>query len=84
MQGSANPWGPRLREFFRQVEAEVISNCSNKIHQTWGPWISRSLYKIGRNKHLGDSQLTIYFYLFIILLARASHLEIDLRKTFVY
>ena len=26
--------GPRLREYFRQVEAEVVSNSRNKIHQT--------------------------------------------------
>ena len=26
---------PRLWECFRQVEAELISNSSNKIHQTW-------------------------------------------------
>ena len=26
---------PRLRECSRQVEAEVVSNSSNKIHQTW-------------------------------------------------
>ena len=25
---------PRLREWFRQVEAEVISNSRNKLHQT--------------------------------------------------
>ena len=35
---------PRLRECCRQVEAEVVSNSSNKIHQTWeGPY-SRALY----------------------------------------
>ena len=26
---------PRLQECARQVEAEVVSNSSNKIHQTW-------------------------------------------------
>ena len=26
--------GPRLSEYFRQVEAEVIRNCMNLIHQT--------------------------------------------------
>ena len=26
---------PRLQKFFRQVEAEVVSNSRNKIHQTW-------------------------------------------------
>ena len=29
--------GPRLQECCRQVEAEVVSNCRNKIHQTWIP-----------------------------------------------
>ena len=28
---------PRLRECWRQGQAEVVSNSSNKIHQTWGP-----------------------------------------------
>ena len=41
---------PRLRECSRQVEAEVVSNSSNKIHQTWGPPFSRALYLLhGRN-----------------------------------
>ena len=31
---------PRLRELFRQVEAEVVSNSRNKILQTWGPFLS--------------------------------------------
>ena len=35
---------PKLRECSRQVEAEVVSNSSSQLHQTWGPWISRSLY----------------------------------------
>ena len=26
---------PRLREFSKQVEAEVVSNSRSKIHQTW-------------------------------------------------
>ena len=35
---------PRLRECCGQVEAEVVSNCRNKIHQTWErPW-SQALY----------------------------------------
>ena len=34
----------RLRECCRQGRAEVVSNRSNKIHQTWGPPFSRSLY----------------------------------------
>ena len=28
---------PRLHEYGRHVEAEVVSNSKNKIHQTWGP-----------------------------------------------
>ena len=27
---------PRLSEFLRQVQAEVVSNSRNKIHKTWG------------------------------------------------
>ena len=34
---------PRLREFFRQVEAEMVSNSRNEIHQTWGPLCNPSL-----------------------------------------
>ena len=33
----------RFGECFRQVEAEVISYSSNKIHQTWGPPFSSAL-----------------------------------------
>ena len=35
---------PRLCECCRQGQAEVMSNSSNNIHQTWGPPFSRSLY----------------------------------------
>ena len=37
---------PRLHEYCRHVEAEVVSNSKNKIHQTWGPPFSRALYKL--------------------------------------
>ena len=33
---------PRLREFFGQVEAKVVSNSRNKFRQTWGPLFSPS------------------------------------------
>ena len=36
---------PRLRESFRQVEAEEESNSRNKIHQTWEQPYRDSLYK---------------------------------------
>ena len=29
--------GPRLGECCRQVEAEVVGDSRNKIHQSWGP-----------------------------------------------
>ena len=35
----------RLRECCRQVEAEVVSNSRNKIHQTWERPFRDSLYK---------------------------------------
>ena len=35
--------GPRLRESCREVQAEVISKSSNKIHQIWVPPFSRTL-----------------------------------------
>ena len=41
------PW---LRECSRQVEAEVVSNSSNKIHQTWEALFWRPLYsRFGEN-----------------------------------
>ena len=41
---------PRLRECSRQVEAEVVSNSSNKIHQTWEALFWRPLYWRGKSK----------------------------------
>ena len=35
---------PRLLEFFRQGQAEVVSKSRNEIHQTWGPPIRGALY----------------------------------------
>ena len=35
---------PRLRELCRQSRAEVVSQSSNKTHQTWGPPSNRALY----------------------------------------
>ena len=34
---------PRLREYCRQSQADVVSKISNKIHQTWEPSFSRAL-----------------------------------------
>ena len=36
---------PRLRECYRQVEAEVVSNSSNEIHQTWEALFWQPLYQ---------------------------------------
>ena len=44
---------PRLRECSRQVEAEVVNNSSNKIHQTWEALFWQTLYK---------SQVQYYFF----------------------
>ena len=46
LQGWAKKMVPRLRECCRHVEAEATSNSRNKIHQTWRPQFSPSLYKI--------------------------------------
>ena len=35
---------PRLREFFRQGQAEVVSSSKNKILATWEPFFCRTLY----------------------------------------
>ena len=35
---------PRLHEYCRQSQAEVVSKCSNKIHQTWGPHFSSAQF----------------------------------------
>ena len=43
VQGSAKKDGPRLREFCRQSQAEVIRKSRKKIHQTWGPLFIRFL-----------------------------------------
>ena len=45
---------PRLRERSRQVEAEVVSNSSNKVHQTWEALFWRPLYKVTRNDDDGN------------------------------
>ena len=37
---------PRLREGFRQVEAEVVSDSGNKIHQTWDHFLGPPLYTL--------------------------------------
>ena len=42
----------RLRECCRQVEAEVVSNNRNKIHQTWSIDFSQSLYKLLPELHI--------------------------------
>ena len=44
IQGWAEKMGPRLREFFRQGEAKVVSNSRNKIHQIWEALFWRFLY----------------------------------------
>ena len=35
---------PRLREIFRQLEAEVVSTTRNRFHQTWRPLFSPPLH----------------------------------------
>ena len=42
---------PRLRECCMQVEAEVVSNSRNKIHQTWEWPYSPALYVIPISNH---------------------------------
>ena len=36
---------PRLQECCRQVEAEVVSEIRNEIHQSWEQPFSEALYK---------------------------------------
>ena len=36
--GFALDMGPRLREFYRQNQSEVVNNSSNKIVKTWVEW----------------------------------------------
>ena len=33
----------QLHEYYRQVEAEVLNNSSNKLHQTWKKPFSQAL-----------------------------------------
>ena len=35
---------PRLREYCRQAQAEVVSKSRNKVHQTWGPPFRGALF----------------------------------------
>ena len=35
---------PRLRDFFRQAEVEVVSNSKNKIHRAWVPLCNPSMH----------------------------------------
>ena len=42
--GVAKGVGPRLRECYRQGQAEVVSNSRNKTLQTWSPLVWRHLY----------------------------------------
>ena len=41
--GLGSKVGPRLRECCRQSQAEVVSNCGNKHHQTRGAPLGRAL-----------------------------------------
>ena len=50
----------RLQECSRQVEAEVVSNSRNKLHQTWKALFWRPLYYIcliidSKDQWFGDS-----------------------------
>ena len=38
--------GPRLRECYRQVEAEVVDNSRNKVHQIWELPYSLAFYSL--------------------------------------
>ena len=40
--------GPRLRECFRQAEAQVASNSRNKIHKTRDHFLSNPCTEIGK------------------------------------
>ena len=57
-----------MRECCRQSQAEVASNSSNKIHQTWGPPFSRALY-IGNDRrphtwppHLPSFRIRVIYF----------------------
>ena len=42
--GPGKRMAPRLQEFFRPGQAEVVSNSKNKILATWEPFFRRALY----------------------------------------
>ena len=48
--------GPRLREYCRQFEAEVVSNSRNKIHQTWQPLLAHPCTTVQNRKPWGKMQ----------------------------
>ena len=45
---------PRLQDCCMQVEAEEVSNCRNKIHQTTYKPFSECLYMLGYHLTLGS------------------------------
>ena len=51
---------PRLCECCRQSQAEVVSKSSNKIHQTWGPPFSQTLYNL--NFKLRIKSITLKYF----------------------
>ena len=48
LSGVAKRVLPRLGECFRQIEAEVVINSINKIHQIWEALLWRPLYSENR------------------------------------
>ena len=50
-----------MRECCRQVEAEVVSESKNKIHQTWGPPISGALYLFSLSRQ--NAQFAVFLHI---------------------
>ena len=51
---------PRLREFFRQGQAAVVSNSKNKILATWEPFFCRALYSARKNGYVDKHVFKTY------------------------
>ena len=66
----------RLRECCRRAKAEVISNSSNKIHQTWCTNFSQFLYNLEKNCFTNGLMMSHWFEILALLLA-ADVLDVD-------
>ena len=80
VQGSAKSWAPGCVNAAGKArrQAEVVSNSSNKIHQTWEPPFSRALYTTYKR---GWRTRTPHPWHFEDWAGRARHSKLELLHT---